>query len=227
MSQANLLPADRSCVGRLLAAGDRLPGLGGGRTHVAALFLFFAGALSLYLVVLKLRGPVAVYRTRVEWDALFPFTPWWIWVYLLPYIVGPLLVGVMSRLTFAWYLRRASLVVLVSLLIFLIVPTQTIRPLENPDNERHLGDDWTSDVYRLTVAVDDPPANAAPSLHVSLSCLLAWALAYDRPRWWAAALLGAFVVWLSTLYTAQHHLLDVVTGVILASLAAIGRPKVG
>jgi membrane-associated phospholipid phosphatase len=221
------LPADRrGPVERLLAVLDRVHGLGGGITHLLFLSLFFGTAFGLYLTVLRLRGPAVAFHTRVAWDTAFPFTPWWVWIYLLPYVLGPLLTIVMSRTAFAWYIRRATMVVLVSLVIFAAVPTQTVRPLQDdPANVERLGAGWTADLYRWMVEVDDPPANAAPSLHVSLSCLLAWAMAYDFPRWWAATAAGAVVVWLSTLFTAQHHLIDVVTGVLLASLAAIGGPR--
>jgi membrane-associated phospholipid phosphatase len=204
---------------------DRVPGLGGGRTQLVFLSLFFGTSFALYLTVLRWRGPAVAFHTRLSWDAAFPFTPGWVWIYLLPYLLGPLLTLVLSRAAFAWYIRRASLVVLVSLVIFVALPTQTVRPLEDdPGNESRLGEGWTADLYRWMVEVDEPPANAAPSLHVSLSCLLAWAMAYDFPRWWAAAAAAAVVIWLSTLFTAQHHLLDVLTGALLASLAAIGGP---
>lgn len=219
----------RGPVERLLAALDRLPGLGGGITHLVFLSLFFGTCLSLYLAVLRLRGAVGERRkTHIGWDDYFPFTPWWVWIYLLPYVLGPLLTVVMSRTAFAWYVRRAMLVVLVSLVIFAAVPTQTVRPLvADPANADRLGHGRTADLYRWMVEIDDPPANAAPSLHVSLSCLLAWAMAYDFPRWWAATVGGAVLIWLSTLFTAQHHLIDVLTGVLLASLAAIRGPHHG
>jgi membrane-associated phospholipid phosphatase len=213
---------------RLLARLDRAPGLGGGRTHVACLALFFAASFSVYLTVLKVRGPAAAVCTETAWDAAFPFTPWWVWLYLLPYVAGPLLTAVLSRAAFVWYLRRAALVEAITFTIFLAYPTYVRRPLDNPAsrpaNEARLEDGLTAALYLRMIELDSPPANAAPSLHVSLSCLLAWALAYDRPRWWAAALGAAVVVWLSTLYTGQHHLVDVATGVLLASLAAVGGP---
>jgi membrane-associated phospholipid phosphatase len=218
-------PAAPGLVCRLLAALDGVPGLGGGRSHVVFLALFFGCSFSLYLTVLRVRGPAVAFRTRIGWDELFPFTPGWVWVYLLPYVLGPLLTVVMSRAALVWYVRRATLVLLISLAVFAVVPTQTIRPLKDPANEGRLGDGWTAGLYRWMVEVDEPPANAAPSLHVSLSCLLAWAMAYEYPRWWAAAAAAAVLVWLSTLYTAQHHLLDVVTGALLASVAAIGGPR--
>ena len=74
---------------------------------------------------------------------------------------------------------------------------------------------------KLIIAIDGPAANAAPSLHVSLTCLLAWALVRDFRQWWPMTMLGVGVVWLSTLYTRQHHLLDVASGILLASTAAL------
>src|SRR5256885_12999074 len=91
---------------RLLTALDRVPGLGGGITHLVFLSLFFGTSFALYLTVLRLRGPAVAFRTRIGWDTAFPFTPWWVWIYLLPYVLGPLLTIVMSRTAFAWYIRR-------------------------------------------------------------------------------------------------------------------------
>jgi membrane-associated phospholipid phosphatase len=98
----------------------------------------------------------------------------------------------------------------------MVLPTRTVRP-----DLAGLGDGATADAYRNMVAVDGPAANAAPSLHVSLTCLLAWALLRDFPRWWLITSAGIGLVWLSTLLTRQHHLLDVASGVLLASLVAL------
>jgi membrane-associated phospholipid phosphatase len=108
-------------------------------------------------------------------------------------------------------------VVLVSLAIFIAVPTRTVRP-----DTRELGTSLTADVYRNMVAVDGPAANAAPSLHVSLTCLLALGLLADFPRWRVVSVVGIGIIWLSTLLTQQHHLIDVASGVALA--LAVGLP---
>ena len=65
------------------------------------------------------------------------------------------------------------------------------------------------------IAIDGPAANAAPSLHVSLTCLLALAMIRDFPRWWPLWFAFVGAVWWSTLVTRQHHLVDVVTGTLL------------
>lgn len=213
-------PPSTTFIGRLLGRLERVPGIKGNLAQAIFLGLFFVASLSLYLIVLKIRGHDRFAYTEIAWDHWFPFFAWWTWIYLFPYIVGPILAASLRRPAFEWYIRRASIVVVVSIIIFCIIPTQTVRPPTD-----HLEEGLTKWMYINMVTIDDPPANAAPSLHVSLSCLLAWALVYDRPRWWWAALLGAIIVWLSTLYTKQHHLIDVFTGAALASIAAIGPPK--
>jgi hypothetical protein len=188
--------------------------------QAALLALIMLGSLGLYLSVLWWRGPEATLVTWLPLDEWIAFRPEWVWIYLLPYLIGPLAVGLLSPATFAWFVRRGLLLVLISLAIFVLLPTRTIRP-----DISDLGDSATTDLYRNMIALDGPAANAAPSLHVSLTCLLLWALCRDFPRGWplTAGLIG--LVWLSTLFTRQHHLLDVATGVLLASLLALPIPS--
>jgi hypothetical protein len=180
---------------------------------LAALMMASLGS---YLTVLKWRGPAATRTTQTAWDRYIPFCPSWVWVYLFPYLLGPFIAASLSRATFRWFVTRALTAVFVSLAIFVVVPTRTVRP---PASD--LGEGLTAALYRNMVGIDEPPANAAPSLHVSLTCLLAWAVARDYRRWWLAAVGGAVVVWLATLLTHQHHLLDVASGAALAAVLAL------
>jgi hypothetical protein len=173
-------------------------------------------SLGCYLFVLKWRGPAASFVTQTAWDRQIPFWPSWVWAYLFPYLIGPAVAGMLSRRTFHWYIRRGLILVVMTLVIFIAVPTQTVRPSGQP-----LGEGLTAMAYHNMVAVDDPPANAAPSLHVSLTFLLALAAMRDYPRWWPVALGAAAIVWLATLFTWQHHLIDVGTGILAACLVAL------
>jgi hypothetical protein len=172
--------------------------------------IIILAGLGSYLGVLRWRGPAAVMYTQTAWDRAIPFHPAWLYVYVAPYAVAPVLLALMRPDTFIWFLKRALLILALSLLIFCIYPTQTVRPPVDA-----LPDGWTATFYRALVAVDDPPANAAPSLHISLTCLLAVALLADFPRWWPLIVAGIGLVWLATLFTWQHHLIDVLTGVLL------------
>jgi membrane-associated phospholipid phosphatase len=189
-----------------------------GIRQTVLLAVIMVASLSLYLVVLKWRGPAGSdHVTYVqEWDELIPFQPEWVWVYLIPYLLGPLCVALLSKDTFNWYVRRGLPLVAVTLLIFIIYPTQT-----RPRVHTELGDGLTAQLYRNMVAIDEPPANAAPSLHVSLTCLLAWAFLRDFPRWWPLTCGAVLLVWLATLFTRQHHIIDVATGALLGTVFAL------
>jgi membrane-associated phospholipid phosphatase len=178
-------------------------------------------ALGGYLIVLKWRGPAGYdHITWTSWDEYVPFRPGWVWAYLIPYIVGPALVGLLRRDTFAWFVPRALAVTGLSLLVFIVYPTQTAA---RPPLTLEPGP--TRELYRWMVEVDEPPANAAPSLHVSLTCLLAMVLIRDFPRWWPLTILGTLVVWAATLFTRQHHLIDVVSGALLACAVVLVWPR--
>lgn len=181
--------------------------------QVAILTLMMVASFSGYLLVLKWRGPDAKIVTHIPLDELIPFQPDWVWVYLIPYLLGPIVIGLVNRDTFHWYLKRGLVVVGLTLLIFIACPTQTVSR-----SSSELGDTPTGWLYRMMVEVDDPPANAAPSLHVSLTLLLGMALVRDSPRWWPVAATGISLVWLATLFTRQHHLIDVGTGALMAVL---------
>src|SRR5947209_20243838 len=78
-------------------------------------------ALGLYLAVLWWRGPQAELVTWTPADEWLPFRPEWVWVYLCPYLVGPAVVGLLSRETFAWFIRRGLVVVLASLAVVVVL----------------------------------------------------------------------------------------------------------
>jgi membrane-associated phospholipid phosphatase len=201
-------------------APERQRCLAGGIRQALFLLALTFSSLGLYLLVLKWRGPDAVLITHTTWDDWFPFGPEWVWVYLVPYLIGPALFVFLSPQTFRWFVPRGLLIVGVTLVIFILCPTQTARR----PSAAFLGDSLTGLLYHQMVEVDEPPANAAPSLHVSLTCLLAMALIRDFPRWWPVWFAGIAMVWLSTLMTRQHHLIDVATGALLAFLVAVCWP---
>jgi hypothetical protein len=172
--------------------------------------------LGSYLVVLKSRFSAGAIVTQTAWDRAIPFQPGWLYVYLAPYAAAPVLLALMRRSTFVRFLASSLAVLAVSLLVFSNFPTQTVRPPTEA-----LDGGWTSKFYLAMVAIDDPPANAAPSLHVSLTCLLAFALIRDFRRYWPVIILGTLLVWLATLFTWQHHLIDVATGAALGIVASL------
>lgn len=65
----------------------------------------------------------------------------------------------------------------------------------------------------------DPPHNCFPSLHVAHSFVSALAVSHVHRRVGIIALISGMLVALSTLFTKQHYVLDVMAGVVLALVA--------
>lgn len=71
----------------------------------------------------------------------------------------------------------------------------------------------------------DPPYNCFPSLHVAHSFVSALASARVHRRLGVVAITAATLVAVSTLFTKQHYVLDVVAGGLMAGLAYAIFPR--
>jgi membrane-associated phospholipid phosphatase len=97
---------------------------------------------------------------------------------------------------------------------FLLYPTIAPRP------DEVVGEGFA--VWGLRTLYDsDPPYNCFPSLHVAhsfVSALTCWRVHRGLG---IAATLCAALVGLSTLYTKQHYVLDVIAGILMACVAYV------
>src|SRR5947209_2582445 len=88
-----------------------------GVLQAAVLAVLMLTSLGGYLLVLRWRGHGGAGRiTHLGWDDWFPYSPAWVWVYLIPYLVGPALVGLLRWDVFVWFVKRALVVVMITLL---------------------------------------------------------------------------------------------------------------
>lgn len=150
------------------------------------------------------------YELPVLWfDKHFPFVPEFFWIYITEYLL--FLVAIlyfrrsfeMCRYFYAFIFHQT-----LAVLIFLFWPTSFPRELwPTPDtfSGRALG--W----FRENM---DPPNNCLPSLHVASSYMTGLALAHFFGKRWF------YIIWttgiaLSTMFTKQHSVIDVIAGVIL------------
>lgn len=103
---------------------------------------------------------------------------------------------------------------------FLAWPTVAPRPDEVP------GDGFGAWGLRLLYDLD-PPYNCFPSLHVAHSFVAALTSVRVHRGVGLAALVSASIVALSTLFTRQHYVLDVIAGVAMAvtAYAIFVRPQ--
>jgi membrane-associated phospholipid phosphatase len=180
-----------------------------GRARLAWLIVLIAAQV-LYIPINRgLRGGVVL---ATPWDAAIPLWPVWAVPYLLSiaWWIGSL-IWAARRMDDDLYRALVSgglVMVLASYLFYLLCPTYVERPLLT-------GHDWPTELMRLIYGADRP-YNAFPSSHTYNSVFVALFWCRWLPRWKPLWIGLAAIVLLSTLFTRQHNLLDLVGGTVLA-----------
>lgn len=148
----------------------------------------------------------------LPFETSIPFLPWMI----LPYMSSGLLFCLMffvvrtqNQLRIAS--QRMLLATVVASLIFVIYPIQFSWPRPAIDTA------WCAALF-AALELMDKPYNQLPSLHVAY-CILFWQTMHLRlSSGWSRILLAIWLLLtaISTLFTYQHHVLDIAGGAALA-----------
>lgn len=181
------------------------------RTLVATALVSLA---PMYFAIGHMTREWPTFVPEIAVDRALPLRPSWMLVYGSLYVFAffmPLLV-VRQQELLRRALRAFLAVMLVSYLGFLLFPTAAPRPAEVP------GDGFWAWSLRLAYGID-PPHGCFPSLHVAYSCVSALACWRVHRGVGAAAALWAALIGVSTLYTKQHYLVDVLAGALVAYAA--------
>lgn len=155
------------------------------------------------------------YRLYFSWEQTTPFIPQFAYVYLSlsMFLLLPLFCLTENRLR-AW--AKANMVMtFIAGACFVALPAQLAVARSDAVREQHV-------VYHLLYSLD-LPHNLFPSLHVAYATL---ALLVMLPLIWRRMVGYGILIWwglllLSVLLTRQHHLVDIVGGLVLA-LACYG-----
>lgn len=157
------------------------------------------------------------YNFETAWDLAIPFLPWTAAIYVgtfLYWAIGFLLILRSGKDNAFRFLCAHCMALLIALGFFLLLPTTNTRP-EVPE-----GGLWNW-VMKLIYFLDTPD-NLFPSLHCELSwlCYLSLKQAPGIPRY-GKVLAGVFslLIFVSTLTTKQHILLDVFGGWLIAQVS--------
>ncbi len=176
--------------------------------------LALAMLVPVYLVIAELMPGRALHAPELALDRLVPLRPAWAFVYgplYLFLILVPLFVvrqpAQIRRTLFAYLL-----VWLVAFAGFLLYPTVAPRPT------RVVGSGFVAWGLRFLYEAD-PPYNCFPSLHVAHSFVSSLTCYRVHRGLGVAGTLFAALVGISTLFTKQHYVLDVVAGGVLAGVA--------
>ena len=183
--------------------------------------------VSLSMVVLVSLVPLYIFiaelaregRPRVlesALDRLVPLQPTWAIVYGSLYLFMIMLpVFVVRQEEQIRRTVRAYLMVWIAAYVcFLVYPTMASRPAQV------IGEGFVVWGLRFLYSAD-PPYNCFPSLHVAHSFVSALSCYRVHRGVGIAAALCASLVGVSTLYTKQHYVVDVIAGMFLAAVAYV------
>lgn len=158
----------------------------------------------------ELRG--AAFDPSLAIDAVWPFVPEAVFVYLLAYVIIVALFAVRRSAAFLNHAYLNFIVMnLTAFTIFVLFPSQGPERGTLPSDASAL----LAFLFQL-----DARWNAFPSLHVANPILVALLALRERgaDALSAALLLVALAIAVSTLLVRQHYLLDVVGGMLLAGV---------
>jgi membrane-associated phospholipid phosphatase len=162
--------------------------------------------------------------TTVEiWlDSYVPFWAIWIVPYLLTLVcwvaAGIWAFWVMDDPLYLAFVSSWVLACLIGFAVFLFYPTYMVRP-------ELIGAGWADDIVRY-VYTNDRTYNAFPSMHVWATVTFTLYLSQWHPKWRALFLAVTIVVALSTVFSGQHWIMDVVGGTVLAVVSYYLGPRV-
>lgn len=147
-----------------------------------------------------------------DWETRIPLIPWMIWPYLTLFTLFcvPLVqmsVDEMHRLTL-----QSTIPLLTAGVCFVAFPSRIGFPPAEIDA-------WHRPVFDFLWAVDNPQ-NLVPSLHIAFSTLIL----LGARQVTTARLRPFYLAWLVVMVCAvilvhQHHIIDVVTGIVIAMIA--------
>lgn len=180
----------------------------------------FAVASMLNLgLFLSVYVPLNVYGTQYgtplflfEWERKIPLIP----SMIIPYLSFNLLFVVPFLVLPTQAIRRAGVAFALTTIcaggIFLLFPVQNAFPHTTPPGLFAPLFSW---LYTV-----DLPSNMFPSLHVAYSILfLLFSFPYIRNRSFQVAFVSwVVIVVIATIFTHQHHLIDVIGGLFLAGI---------
>ncbi len=166
-----------------------------------------------YLVVAAVTRGRVQHLPELALDGMIPLQPVWAPIYL-SYFVFPFLPMLIMRQE--EQIRRTFLawliVWVVSYACFLVYPTTLPRPVGE------IGEGFFA-WFLQGVYDGDPPRNCFPSLHVATPFVAALSCWRVHRGVGLAAVLWAALIAVSTVYTKQHYVADVIAGIFLAGMA--------
>jgi len=140
-----------------------------------------------------------------------PFVPQFVYLYIFGYLMLLLfpLFFVRNKADFYLLTKGILFIIVSSGIVFCVFPTTTLRPSFTVSS-------FTLQIVNTLYELD-PPNNCFPSLHVALTAYIAIIL-HRLDYWKNYPLIISGAVCASTLFIKEHALIDIIGGLIYASL---------
>ncbi|MDO5696057.1 MAG: phosphatidic acid phosphatase [Eubacteriales bacterium] len=184
------------------------------KRHYPLLFPVCINMLVYYGAKGLLRGAV-FHDVRTAWDGFIPFLPSWVLIYVAAFpfwIIAYMRIAGVSRTYTTRFCSAEIIGKLVCGTIFLLYPSMNVRPNLTVDGPLT---GLLSFIWHV-----DAPTILCPSIHCYLSwvCFIWTFRVRDRlgRGYTIFTFVMAVLICLSTLFTKQHALPDVISGVVLA-----------
>lgn len=175
-------------------------------------YFFFSG---LYLASGRFRlFDITILENNII-DQQIPFLKGSIWCYVSHYVFAILSIyGCREPLLRSQGFYAMMVSTLIACSFFVLFPTELPRVIIKDSG-------ITSMLWHFLYFID-VPGNCFPSLHVAIAGLGTWMLMSNKGVWlWLAPLWGMTIV-VSTLTTAQHIVIDVLAGLLIAKFSLNG-----
>lgn len=179
---------------------------------------------SSYLIIKLFQSNYHLLATN--FDSKIPFNEYFSIIYVSWYamlLFIPLFIYTKNKTKFVKYIITYSTIILISLIIFVIYPTEVLRP-------ELTGNNILVKFTELLYLIDTPAINCLPSVHCAMSMLFILStIKLENTKIIIKILIfiEAILIMLSTLFIKQHILLDLVIGdlITLAVFLAVSQEK--
>lgn len=152
-----------------------------------------------------------------DFEKYIPFIPWTI----IPYMTS----GLFFCSVFFFCKTKEQLKVLVQRMLFATVVSGIcflLFPLKFSFQKPEVDDSIFRYSFQFLTTFDSP-FNQAPSLHIAYAFIF-WTVFRNLKKWRMLLLFWLIALGISTLTTYQHHLIDIITGIILAHISFMVFP---
>lgn len=168
--------------------------------------------MPIYHVIVMINRGRTVYTPELALDRAIPLQPIWMLAYGSVWVFAFLPVFIVRQPALTRRTMLAALtVIIISYLGFLVYPTVLPR-------SETVGAGFFEKSLEVNYSLD-PPYNCFPSLHVAWAFVAALTSYRVHRGVGLVALAWAAIIGVSTLFTKQHYVIDVIVGIAVAYLA--------